>query len=374
MLMQPDLPDGFFSMPWPNDIRHKGERNARLTGFRVPPATRRCPRCCRSAAREHEGVRAERGDLPARVGSARSHVAADDGGEHEHGVEHSAGEPRHARRRSGAAAGGLQQVRDDVSSGESALGASLSGHPLAEGARYALIVLDGVRDVARAPAGAAAAARRSRPAVGQRQAGRQDQVGGASGAARGRPRVRRAAHRVVADQVVAFSVFTPRRRRPRWMRSPPRSRLFRRPRRRRAAPGDCSAPGAQRTTVTGLIGLPKWQSGTYPYASSGGRIVVKRGQGRAAGHQQVGFAMTFPCGAAPVSGWPLLLFMGDAGSSAQSDPIPGSAPRRCRSSSSRSRRSTAAIVPSPAAIPSCCSSTSRTRSPVARTSCSRPRT
>ncbi len=82
--------------------------------------------------------------------------------------------------------------------------------------------------------------------------------------------------------------------------------------------GNCSAPGAMRTTVSGELDLPKWQAGPYPYLSDGGGIVVGGGMAVQQSLERVDFQMTFPCGPAPVDGWPIFLFMDGTGAFANS--------------------------------------------------------
>ncbi|HYD48747.1 MAG TPA: hypothetical protein VEB21_10385, partial [Terriglobales bacterium] len=81
--------------------------------------------------------------------------------------------------------------------------------------------------------------------------------------------------------------------------------------------GNCSG-GALRTTVTGQVRLPRWQAGTYPYLSNGGDIVVVDGVAVQQGHSDVLLSMTFPCGPAPAGGWPILVFMSGTGGGANS--------------------------------------------------------
>ena len=322
MLMQPDLPGGFFSMPWPNDIRHKGNGTLDLTGF---PGTAGNPTLSSMLSIGSANTKAFG---PNAAIFLRASAALD-----------RASLPTAAESTSTASsillvnldapADAPAPLLVDFNKSETTYRPAnllsvlpYPGHPLAEGARYALIVLDGVRDV------------RGLPLVPPPLLADLDQPWDS-----GKPVVKTkwealqaqradvlayvAQHTAwQADQVVAFSVFTTQTTTSEMDAIAAAIAALPSPSPASRGTGDCSAPGAQRTTVTGLIGLPKWQSGTYPYASSGGRIVVNAGKAVQQGTEQVGFAMTFPCGAAPVSGWPLLLFMGDAGSSAQSDPIP----------------------------------------------------
>jgi hypothetical protein len=84
--------------------------------------------------------------------------------------------------------------------------------------------------------------------------------------------------------------------------------------------GNCSG-GALRTTITGQLRLPKWQAGTFPYISSGGEIVIVGNQAVQQSTEDVLLSMTFPCGPAPANGWPILLFMSGTGGGANSSNI-----------------------------------------------------
>lgn len=75
--------------------------------------------------------------------------------------------------------------------------------------------------------------------------------------------------------------------------------------------GHCS--GVQRTTATGQLKLPKFQSGTYPYAQSGGAIEIVDGKAVQQSTETVTFSITFPCGPAPTNGWPIMLFQDGTG-------------------------------------------------------------
>jgi hypothetical protein len=84
--------------------------------------------------------------------------------------------------------------------------------------------------------------------------------------------------------------------------------------------GNCSG-GALRTTVTGQVRLPKYQAGTFPYTSSGGNIVIAGGLAVQQSTEDVVLSMTFPCGPSPANGWPILLFMSGTGGSANSSNV-----------------------------------------------------
>ena len=89
--------------------------------------------------------------------------------------------------------------------------------------------------------------------------------------------------------------------------------------------GNCAgSPGANRTMISGSLGLPKWQQGDFPYMSTadGGGIVVMSGQAVQQGTETVAFELTLPCGSPPANGWPILLFMDGTGASANVNDIP----------------------------------------------------
>jgi hypothetical protein len=86
--------------------------------------------------------------------------------------------------------------------------------------------------------------------------------------------------------------------------------------------GDCSTSGADRTTINGTLDLPKWQAGTYPYTNGGGGIVIVDDKAVQQSTERVVFQMTVPCGPAPANGWPIFLFMDGTGASAHSNRIP----------------------------------------------------
>lgn len=84
--------------------------------------------------------------------------------------------------------------------------------------------------------------------------------------------------------------------------------------------GTCGGPTGK-TTISGLLDLPKWQQGEFPYLGDGGAIVIVNGLAQLQSTERVVFKLTLPCGPAPQNGWPILLFMGGTGASASSDPI-----------------------------------------------------
>lgn len=123
-----------------------------------------------------------------------------------------------------------------------------------------------------------------------------------------------------ADDVVAFTVFTTQAISPELDAIAAAVAALPAPTPVSRTAGDCTPP-AVRTTVSGVLNLPKWQAGTYPYAASGGGIVIAGGHAVQQGVEQVVLKMTFPCGPPPAQGWPILLFMAGTGGSAQSELI-----------------------------------------------------
>ena len=86
------------------------------------------------------------------------------------------------------------------------------------------------------------------------------------------------------------------------------------------AQGHCGA-GVDRATVEGYLDLPKWQQGPYPYISGGGAIVVQDGKAVQQSVEHALFEITYPCGAPPLHGWPILLFMDGTGAGPNSSGI-----------------------------------------------------
>lgn len=81
--------------------------------------------------------------------------------------------------------------------------------------------------------------------------------------------------------------------------------------------GNCSGL-TRRQTIRGTLDLPKWQAGEFPYFTGGGEIVVEDGMAVRQGTERVEFEVTFPCGPAPANGWPILLFMDGTGAGPES--------------------------------------------------------
>lgn len=321
ILMQPNLPGGFFSMPWPNDIRHKANGTIDLAGYpgSNSNAIFNSVLTKGSAATRAFGTNAaifmrstallDPASLPSADESTTGAspillVNLDDPG--------SPASPLLVD---------FKNAPSTYRPGNLLTSLPYPGHPLEEETRYAVIVLEGVHDTDGLPLLPA-------PLIDELQepwdAGKP--VTAAKWAELQAQRADVLAYidqytSWQADEIVAFSVFTTQDTTSEMDaiftatdNLPPPTPVSR-------GTGDCSPPGAQRTTVSGVLDLPKWQAGTYPYSLSGGGIVVVGGAAVQQGVEQVDFEMTFPCGPAPVDGWPILLFMDGTGGSAESASI-----------------------------------------------------
>ncbi len=73
-------------------------------------------------------------------------------------------------------------------------------------------------------------------------------------------------------------------------------------------------PGAATAIVRGRIALPTWQQGTFPYLLDGGRIGTD-GNGRAVrtGTRVAPVQLLVPCTPAPAAGWPVVTFVDGTG-------------------------------------------------------------
>ncbi len=73
-------------------------------------------------------------------------------------------------------------------------------------------------------------------------------------------------------------------------------------------------PGAPTALVRGRIALPTWQQGAFPYLLDGGRIDVD-GSGRAVrtGTRAAPVQLLVPCTTPPAAGWPVLTFVDGTG-------------------------------------------------------------
>ncbi len=77
---------------------------------------------------------------------------------------------------------------------------------------------------------------------------------------------------------------------------------------------DFRAGGTATSSLSGTVQLTRWQSGTYPYYDGGGQIVVGiDGNAVPQGSFAAQFSARVPCGAMPAGGWPLLTFIDGTG-------------------------------------------------------------
>jgi hypothetical protein len=77
--------------------------------------------------------------------------------------------------------------------------------------------------------------------------------------------------------------------------------------------GDCTA-GATQAVATGDLELPEWRAGPFPFAASGGQIVIgPDGRAIRQGSEPARFEMAWPCAPTPRDGWPILLYMNGTG-------------------------------------------------------------
>ena len=317
ILMQPNLPGGFFSMPWPNDIRYKANGTLDLTGY--PGGSNAIFSTVLnsgSAATKAFGRNAAVFVRSTALLDPSSLPSADD--------------------TTTGAAPILMVNLDDPSAPPSPLlvdfknapstyrpGNLLTslpypGHPLAQEARYALIVLEGVHDADGQPLLPAPLIEElldpwdaGKPVNATKwaelQAQRADVLDYLDQYTSWQP-----------DELVAFSVFTTQDTDSEMDAIYTAIEALPAPTPVSRGTGNCAPPGTLRTSVSGVLDLPKWQAGTYPYQFAGGGIVVMSGAAVQQGVEQVDFEMTFPCGAAPAGGWPILLFMDGTGGSAES--------------------------------------------------------
>jgi len=319
--MEADQPHGFFSYPWPNDIRVQPDGSLDMAGFPIPANNAIVSSILNSGASITEGFGTNSAIFfqtsgaaidTATLPSAEDSILADspvmlvnlD----------NPGAPRTPVLLDIKNTIGVLRPPD--------LFAVLPypGHPLDGSTRYAVILFDGIR----APGGAAFGAApllaelddpwdASKPVDATDWADLQAQ--------------RAAVYDYVdlhtswsSTQVIAFTVFTTQDVTADMEAIaaavealPPPTPLSRNS-------GNCSG-GALRTTVSGQLRLPKWQAGTFPYMSSGGEIVIMSGQAVQQSTEDVALSMTFPCGPAPANGWPILLFMSGTGGGANSSNI-----------------------------------------------------
>jgi len=318
--MDPNLAGGFFSAPWPSDTRRESDGSLDLAGF------------------------------PGRDTIALANTTLTNGETSTFGFGPNAGSFFHTtaplapatlpkpdasvRRRSTAMLLDLDHpgsapapvLVDFKATGASLRPANLltllpyPGHPLQDATRYAAVLFDGIGDAGglrlapspviaqldgAAPAGTDPALwdelRQDRDAT--RQAVRDDTLWHPS-------------------QIVAFSVFTTQDTTfemaalAQAVEAAPPPVIDKGPQ----TPAVCGPTEAAR--FSGRIDLPRWQTGTTPFLDSGGAIVVgPDGAAVQQGIENVLVEMTVPCAPAPPGGWPIMIWMGGTGGSAQARTI-----------------------------------------------------
>jgi hypothetical protein len=322
ILMQPDLPDGFFSMPWPNDTRVKGDGTIDLDGYpgsdsngllalvlsRGSAKTKAFGTHAAIFMRTSAAVDPTSLPTPEESVGAASPVLLvnlDDPGEPPM--------PFLVDAKVAATTYRPQNLLTVL---------PYPGHPLKERTRHAVIVLNGVRDAAGLPLAPAPLLAELEDAWDVSKP-----VGPAQWTALQAQRDDVLAYvdhftAWKSDQVVAFSVFTTQDVTGEMDAIKAAIASLPTPTPVSRTAGVCASAGATRASVSGFLDLPRWQAGPYPYTDSGGDIVVSDGKAVQQGTQRAAFEMTFPCGSAPAGGWPILLWMDGTGAFANSEFIP----------------------------------------------------
>jgi predicted esterase len=81
----------------------------------------------------------------------------------------------------------------------------------------------------------------------------------------------------------------------------------------------CSPPSASYDEYQGTVAIPVFQTGTKPYEMEGGGIQFDAtGKATSVGSEDVCFTLTVPKGAAPATGWPLVVYAHGTGGSYRS--------------------------------------------------------
>ena len=325
-LMLPDRPAGFFSFPWPNDTRLAADGSVSLTGLPAPGTTGVFLDFLlgttaaltqgfglNSAAYLQTSEAIDPASLP-----GPSDSLADGAEVMLVNLDDPAGprSPILVDFKDASAATGFRPAN---------LLAALPypGHPLAEETRYALLVFDGVLDATGVPIGAA-------PLLSE--------LDEPFGPGTPVPEAEWNALRQQRDDVIAyvgahtthaaadlraFTVFTTQNATRELEAIAAAIAALPTPALTSRTQFNICAAGATRGTLRAMVGLPKWQQGVLPYAFNGGAIIV--GEDGLAVQQATEMArieITYPCGAAPAEGWPILLFMDGTGGSARSRNIP----------------------------------------------------
>jgi hypothetical protein len=319
--MEPDFSAGFFSMPWPNDIRVHGDGTIDLDAW---PGIASNPLAAAVAARG-SSVTSGFGTNAAIYFQTSAPLDATS----LPSPEKSLGDSTSVMLVNLDAAGtsphpvilDFKNQPTTFRPGNLLTLLPYPGHPLAGTTRYAAILFEGLRDVAGglvrpAPLLAALddawdASKPVGPSAWAALQAQRDEVFAYVAQHTGR----------AADQILGFTVFTTQdvhsemtaiARAVEALPAPaPVSRSL----------GNCASGGY--STVLGQLDLPKWQQGTSPYLTDGGAIVIAGGVAVQQSTERVDFSMTFPCGSSPSpSGWPILLFMDGTTGCARSSSIP----------------------------------------------------
>jgi hypothetical protein len=310
ILMQPDLSGGFFSMPWPNDVRVKPDGTIDLDGYpgRASNAIYDFVLTKGSAVTKAFGTNAaaflrSTGALdPVSLPSADDTTAPtspillvnlDDTG--------------------APPAPLLIDFRDAPTTyrpGNLLTLLPYPGHPLDGETRYAIVVLEGLLDGDSFPLWPAPLLAELDEAWDPGKP-----VGAAAWAALQAQRDEVLDYvdqhtSWASDQVVAFSVFTTQDVSGEMDAVAAAVEALPQPTPVSRSTGTCSGLAA---TVTGELDLPKWQEGAFPYLTAGGAIVVEDGVAVRQSTEHVNFELTYPCGPAPAEGWPILLYMNGTG-------------------------------------------------------------
>ena len=83
---------------------------------------------------------------------------------------------------------------------------------------------------------------------------------------------------------------------------------------------DAKAGGTRTSRLDGTISMPNFQSGQYPFLTSGGAIQTDgAGHGVVVSVRDVTFSARVPCGPPPVGGWPIAAFIDGTGGDANID-------------------------------------------------------
>lgn len=320
LLMEPDLAEGFLSMPWPNDIRRTASGAIDMTGYPGSEAAPFLGFVLDSGAAHTFDFgtnaaiffRASAPLEPATLPTVAQSQTPD--------ATVLVVDLDHPERPPAPLLVDFRNKPTRFRPGQLLTLLPYPGHPLERGARMAAIVFDGVRDLAGSPLAPApliaaldAPWEPGKPLDEDRwaelQAQRADVFSYVESRTPWSP-----------EQVVAFTVFTTQDARAEMAAIAASVAALPQPAPLSRIPDACSSPADESGSIRGRLELPKWQAGEYPYASSGGAIVVEDGAALQQGSETVDYEMVFPCGPAPAAGWPILLFMDGTGGSLNTEP------------------------------------------------------